>query len=274
MTFRPFLWILLVILFVTGCKIMEPFFSKPTVSYEKMSLQDMSLFDATMLFTFRVDNPNPVGVVIQKGTYNLAIEGDSVVSGTVAEQVRVMAGGSESIQLPVHINFMDFFNSVTALAQRDEVAYMLSGSFDVMGFTIPYETGGKLALPKFPEMSVESMNISELSLSRAKISVVLAVRNLNDFAIGLDRLRYSLDVGEFNFLAGVMESLRGIDKNDRVQISVPLEMDFVSMGRSVIQLLGRNSASYRISGDMRFNTPGGGTRYLPFSRVGEVSLSR
>lgn len=274
MIYRLTVLILLIVLPVAGCKMIEPFFTKPTVSYEKMSLQDMSLFDTTMLFTFRVDNPNPVGVVIQKGSYDLTIEGDSMASGTVEDQIRVMAGGYESIQLPVHIHFMDFFNSAAVLAQRDEVAYVLSGSFDVMGFTIPYETGGKLVLPEFPKISVESMNILELSLSRAKINIVLAVTNLNDFAIGLDRLRYSLDVGEFNFLAGAMESLREIDKNDRVQISVPLDMDFISMGRSVMDLLGRDSAAYRISGDMRFNTPGGGTRDLPFSRAGEVVLSR
>jgi LEA14-like dessication related protein len=274
MIYRPFIWLLLVILSVTGCKMVEPFFTKPIVSYENVALQDMSLFDATLLFTFAVDNPNAIGVVLQKGTYDFTIENYSMVSGTVDEQIRVKAGGSESINVPVHVNFMDFFNSISAFAHRDEVAYVLSGSFDIMGFTIPYKTGGKLALPEFPEISLETINISDISLSKAKINVLLAVTNPNNFAIGLDQLQYSLNVGGFDFLAGATETIRGIDKNERVTISVPLEMDFISMGRSAMHLLEGNPMTYKLSGDMRFSMPVGGTKDLPFSRVGEVSLNR
>jgi LEA14-like dessication related protein len=276
MTKRPVLWVILalMVLSVTGCRGMDPFFARPTLSYEKMTVQDVSLFDAALLFSFTVNNPNPVGIAVQRGTYNFEIENASVAKGTFDDHVRVQAGGSGTINLPVHVDFMDFFNSVAALAGRDEVAYRLSGSFDVMGFTIPYKTEGRLALPEFPEITVERLNISELGFSKAKLNVILAVTNPNSFAIGLDQLEYSLDVGGLKFLKGMTESMRGIDKNSRVEITVPVEVDFISMGRSAMRLLGEDAAPYTLSGGMRFNVPGAGTRALPFSRSGEVPLRR
>jgi LEA14-like dessication related protein len=253
---------------------MEPLFARPSLHYEKMTVQDMSLFDATLVFTFNVRNPNPLGISIQRGTYNFAIEGSSVASGALDKRFMVPASGTGTIDLPVRVNFMDFFNSVAALAGRDEVAYTLSGSFDMLGYTIPYKTDGKLDLPDFPEISVESLNISEFSLSRAKLNIVVAVSNPNAFAIEPGHLNFSLDVGGMTFLSGVTQTMQGIDKNGRLLIPVPLEIDFVSMGRSAIHLLGGNAAPYRLTGEMRLKAPGAGTEALPFSRSGEVALRR
>lgn len=274
MKYRKILWIFLIVLSLTGCKAMEPFFSKPTASFDKMTIQEMSLFDATLLFTFTVNNPNPLGVTVQKGTYDLNIEGASAASGTIDKQIRLEPGGSGLVELPVHVSFMDFFSSVMALARQDEAAYTLSGSFDVMGFDIPYETSGTFALPDFPQISVEALNIRNLSFSGAAIDIVLAVTNPNAFALAIDQLDYALDVGGMPILAGVTEPMREMEKNERMNISVPMEINFISMGRSAMNLLNKNTAPYEISGEMHFNIPDQKTRRLSFSRTGELSLDR
>lgn len=274
MTYRPLLWSLVAIalLALPACKMMTPFISKPTVSYEKMTLQGASLFDADLLFTFNVHNPNPVGINVRQGTYDFAIEGSSMASGTVDRQLSVAGGGTGSIDLPVHVNFMDLFDSIAALAHHDRVAYTLSGSFDVMGFTIPYKTEGELPLPSLPEVSVASMSVSDVSLFGARLDIILAVNNPNAFAIGLDQLAYSLDIGDIPILSGETENIRQIDENKAATIAVPVKLDALSMGRAAMRLLDGSTAPYSIRGEMRFSTPGGGTRTLPFSRSGEASL--
>lgn len=274
MRYRIAVFVFIVLFSVSGCKMMEPFIAKPTVSLEKMTLQDMSLFDATLLFTLSVSNPNPMGILIQKGTYDFAVEGTSLVRGTVDETIRVGAGASGSIDLPVYFDFLDFFDSARALAGRDDVAYTLSGSLDVMGFAIPYKTDGRLTLPKFPEISVETMNIADFSLAGAAFNIIFAVRNPNAFSIGLDRLRYVLDMGDGPLLSGVAEGVPAIGENERARLSVPVELDFISMGRWAVQAFQKNTASYSLSGEMRFDLPGGETANLPFSRTGELILRR
>ncbi len=268
------IWVLFAALSITGCKMMEPFIAKPTVTFEKMHLQEMSLFDATFLFTFAVHNPNPMGITIQRGDYKFLLEDAVMASGTVDRQLSVKARGSGLIDLPVHINFMDFFQSVNALALRDEMAYDLSGSFDVMGFTIPYKTGGKMTLPNFPEISVKNLMISELSLSGAKMNLILSVANPNAFAIGMDGLKYTLETGGITLARGTAQNISEIGKNERQDISIPVEVDFIAMGRQAMRLLDGNTAPYALSGDMHFTVPGGGKKTLPFSRTGEMSLSR
>lgn len=271
---KPFIWILLAAVSFAGCKMMAPFLAAPTVSFQQMRIQDMSLFDATLLFAFTVHNPNPVGATIRKGDYHLTIEDASMAKGTVDKPIRVAAGGSAPIEVPVHVNFMDLFNSINALALRDEVAYGLSGTFDVMGVSIPYNTQGKLALPEFPEISVTSLTVSELGLSGARINVVLSVANPNEFAVAVDGLRYALETGGMTLVDGSTQSLPRIEKNDRLALSVPVELDFLSVGRQAMRLLEGNTAPYLISGEMYFNVPGGGRKTLPFSKDGHVSLRR
>ncbi len=274
MTYRPLLWPLVAIalLSLPACQTMAPFISKPSVSYEKTTLRGASLFDADLLFTFNVHNPNPVGINLRQGTYDFAIEGASMASGTVDRQISVSGGGTGSIDLPVHVNFMDLFDSIAALAKHDRVAYTLSGSFDVMGFAIPYKTEGELPLPSLPEVSVASMSVSDVSLFGARLDIILAVNNPNAFAIGLDQFTYSLDIGEIPILSGETENLRQIEENEAATIAVPVNLDTLSMGRAAMGLLDGSAAPYSIRGEMRFRTPGGGTRTMPFSKSGEASL--
>ena len=268
------IWLFAAVFCIAGCRMIEPFFAKPTVSFEKMTLQDMTLFDATLLFTLAVHNPNPMGIVIQKANYTLSIDEAQMASGTMDKHLSVQAGGFSTFDLPVHIHFMDFFKSASALALRDEVAYDLSGSFDVMGFTIPYNARGRFKLPEFPEISVKSINVSQLSLSGASINVMLSVANPNDFAVGLDGFRYALETGGHKLVDGSVQSLPKIGKNERVDIAVPVDISFLSAGRAARHLLESSAAPYTLTGDMVFNVPGAGKKTVPFSRTGNVSLTR
>ena len=268
------IWLLIAVFSIAGCRMIAPLIAKPTVSFEKMTLQDMTLFDATLLFTLAVHNPNPVGIVIQKANYSLTIEDAQMASGTMDKHLSVQAGGFSAIDLPVNIHFMDFFKSASALALRDEVAYDLSGTFDVMGFTLPYSARGRFKLPEFPEISVKSLNVSDLSLSGARINVVLSVANPNDFAVGLDGFQYALETGGHKLVDGSVQSLPKIDSNEQVDITVPVDIRFLAAGRAARHLLESSAAPYTLTGDMVFNVPGAGKTTVPFSRTGNVSLNR
>ena len=259
---------------LAGCKSMEHFFQKPTVSFDKMSISGMSLFDADLLFSFSVNNPNPIGGTIRKGQYRLSIEDFIVAEGVLDKGVSLQARGSRSIDLPVHINFMDLFRSASALAAKNEVPYSLTGSFDVMGFDTPFENKGHISLPEFPEISLDSVRISRLDLSGAEMGVILTVANPNRFSINLDGLRYSMDMGGMRFVSGEKDNIPAIDPSGQESIAIPVGVDFINMGRAAMNLLSGNTAPFQLSGDMRFRLPGGRTETLKYSSSGETKILR
>lgn len=259
---------------LAGCKSMEHFFQKPTVSFDKMSISGMSLFDADLLFTFTVNNPNPIGGTIRKGQYRLSIEDNLVTEGVLNKGVSLKAGGSRSIDLPVHINLMDLFRSANALAAKTEVPYSLNGSFNVMGFDIPYENKGRISLPDFPEISLDSVRISRLDLSGAEMAVILSIANPNRFSINLDGLRYSMDIGGMRFVSGEKDNVPEIEPSGQESITIPVGVDFINMGRAAMNLLSGNTAPFQLSGAMRFRLPGGGTEILEYSSSGETEIRR
>ena len=271
------IWLVCFTLLVTalaGCQSMEHIFQKPTVSFEKMSISGMSLFDADLLFTFRIDNPNPIGGTIRKGQYRLSIEDFIVAEGVLDKGVSLQARGSRSIDLPVHINFMDLFRSANALAAKNEVPYTLAGSFDIMGFDIPYENEGRISLPEFPEVSLDSVRISRLDLSGAEMAVILSVANPNRFSINLDGLHYSMDMGGMRFVSGEKDSVPEIEASGKESITIPVGVDFINMGRAAMNLLSGDTAPFQLSGAMRFRLPGGGTQTLEYSSSGQTEIRR
>lgn len=271
---KLFVCFILFIAVLAGCKSMEHFFQKPTVSFEKMSIDAMSLFDADLLFTFSVNNPNPIGGTIRKGQYRLSIEDSLVAEGVLDKGVSLQAGGTRSIDLPVHINFMDLFRSAGALALKNEVPYSLSGSFDVMGFDIPYENEGRISLPDFPEISLDSVRVSRLDLSGAEMAVILSVANPNRFSVNLDGMSYSMDVGGMRFVSGETDNIPAIEPSGQESIAIPVSVDFINMGRTAMNLLSGNTAPFQLIGNMRFRLPGGRIETLEYSSSGEAPILR
>lgn len=269
-----FVCFVLIVAAFAGCKSMEHIFQKPTVSFERMSITGMSLFDADLLFTFTVNNPNPIGGTIRKGQYRLSVGDNLVAEGVLDKGVSLQARGARSIDLPVHINFMELFRSASALAAKNEVPYTLAGSFDIMGFDIPYENAGRISLPQFPEISLDSVRISRLDLSGAEMAIILSVANPNRFSINLDGLRYSMDMGGMRFVSGEKDDVPEIEPAGKESITIPVGLDFMNMGRAAMNLLSGNTAPFQLSGAMRFRLPGGGTETLEYSSSGETEIRR
>ena len=152
--------------------------------------------------------------------------------------------------------------------------YALTGSFDVMGFDIPYENEGRIALPTFPEISLDSVRISRLDLSGAEMAVIMSVANPNRFAINLDGLRYSMDMGGMRFVSGEADNIPEIEPSGQESIVIPAGVDFMNMGRAAMNLLTGNTAPFQLSGEMRFRLPGGRTETLGYSSSGETEIRR
>lgn len=266
----PILWCLVFCL--TSCQTLEQFIRKPTVSFERMDLADMSLLDGTLNFHFKVHNPNAFSATLDRFTYQLAIDEKPFADGIVDEKIRIGANADETVLLPVRVNFMDLFNSIAELTKKEAVTYNLTGIFTVMGVNIPYHADGRVPIPKLPDISLKQVMVSDMNLSGASLVFRFALENPNPFAIAVDGIEYGVSLAKTSFATGVAKIATPIAANSGTDLDVEMGVNFFRMGQAFHKLIKDKSTPYEINGAMIFNTPGTGEKRVPFSRAGVVPM--
>lgn len=259
------------ILCVAGCQSLEHFFQKPTVTFNSIKIKDMSIQDATAVFYFDVSNPNIVGGTLSHLTYDLAVNQKSVARGAVDKGLHIPAKGFKTVELPVSINYFDIIDSLSDIATTKEIAYDLTGTVNLMGFNLPYHTSGDFPLPELPDIIVKKINVNNLSWMGAALDVVLELENNNSFGVNLNGLEYNISVGGKSLINGKSQNGTPIPQNGKTTMNIPLDVNFIRLGKSAFDLLSRKSSEYKINGEMIFEVPGGEKRF-PFSNAGTVPL--
>jgi len=259
------------ILCITGCQSLEHFFQKPTVTFNTIKIKDMSLNEATAVFYFDVNNPNPVGSTLSRLTYDLAVNQKSIASGTADKGLQIPAKGIKTVGLPVLINYFDIVDSITDLIEKKEIAYDLTGTFNFMGFDLPYEASGNFPLPELPGIMVKEISIDNFSWAGAALNFVLELENNNAFNVDLKQLEYNISMGGKSMISSKSKKGTSIPQNGKATMDIPLDANFIWLGKSAFDLLSGESSDYEINGEMIFNTPGGEKRF-PFSNSGNIPL--
>ena len=263
-----------IVVALCSCATIQELVKKPDVTVEGMSLKDVSLFEGTMLFTFRVTNPNPIGVAVNNVAYDLKINGRDFVRSAVKQNMNVRAGGTSTVNLPVTVAYLDLFETVTEFMKSERASYDLSGSVGVGPFDIPFRTKGSLDIPRLPDISLKRVNVSSISLAGATVLFSLEMKNDNPFSVNLDGLDYGITLGGTEFVSGESRSVHSIGKKGRSLLEIPLDINFLKLGQSTYNLLRGSSSGYELTGEMVFELDRMGKKRFPFRRSGKVPLVR
>ncbi len=255
---------------------------KPRVSVTQARLTGLNFDQVDMLFTIQVDNPNPVGIKLAALDYDLQLADHSFASGTQKKGMKLQAAGRSDIELPLSLGFKEIYQGLGNLAEHDEIPYQLTTglSIDVplLGkLRYPVTTKGKLPLPKLPKISLQSLSLDQLSLSGATLALNLAVENPNGFNIALDKLAYDFKVNGKSWLNGNRSSLGTITQQQKNQITLPINLNFLEMGSSLYTLLGSHQElDYSLSGKLNASSDLPLLRNfdMPISSSGKVKLQR
>ncbi len=269
-----FIILLIGVITLGSCATLQQVIQKPIVEFDSMSLRDMSLFEGTAVFKFEVTNPNPIGLTLNSLSYNLKIDDGDFVKGVLDKDLTLAAKDSNHIELPITIKYLDFFDSVSELIKKDHVTYDLSGIFEFFGFDIPYHKSGDIQIPDLPKISMDSVDIKDISLTGASIVFALSLDNQNAFPVDISGLDYSIKLCAIEFAGGKSQSSINIGKNGRTTIKVPVNLNFLQMGLAAYNLLAKSSSEYNLTGNIKINVPNLGEKSLPFSKIGDVTFIR
>ncbi len=259
---------------LAGCTALERMIQKPTATFSGMQITDADLFKSTALFSFNIDNPNPINLRTGRITYDLKLNGKDFVSGQLDKGANLAAGGTSTLQFPVTMAYLDFFHSMSQLWSARKADYALTGGFTVGPFVIPFQAHGVFELPKTPKLSVESIKINNLSLAGATLQCRVQMDNPNAFDLLFKKMDYNLSLGGASLGRASAVPPGPIGKNSKSTIPLSLDLSFAQLGRSVYQLLQGTRADYKLDGGLIFDRPGSGESKVPFNLSGRTTLVR
>ena len=228
---------------------------EPKAKIDKIEISDIDFEGIELLCSFIVENPYPVGIDLAGYDYDLLVEGSSFVSGREDEGLTVAAGSSSSVQLPISFTYRELRKSVASLEGRERAAYSLELGMDLniplskSTMRISKTSDGTFPVPKLPSVSIRDLVIEKFGNTTIFLKIGLLIGNPNVFEAEIGSVDYLVSVQEREWVSGSTGRSYVFEPQDRRVIYVPLELNYMEVGRTVVDvLIGGRELEYSVSG--------------------------
>lgn len=126
---------------------------RPQVDVTDVKVLGTTLTGADLLFQFRVDNPNAVGLVLDAIGYRLRLNDQPLLDGRRDQQLRIGANGRSVVELPVTIRYEDVYRVIRSFGNRERPDYALDADFrfdvPILGaINVPVTKRGEIPLDR------------------------------------------------------------------------------------------------------------------------------
>jgi len=231
------LFALIAVLSLSTCQTLMSAFQEPAISLHSVELASINLIGAQLLCKVQVENPNPFDIPFPETGWELFINTHSFVSGTVRNNQRIRANSTTLVEVPVNVDYIEFFNSFRSLLGSRQVAYKaalaVKFNFPVVGpkvFNLEHE--GQLPIPQLPQVRAPTMRMENANITRAIINVTVNVQNPNQFEIPTPRITYDYQLNRNSFIRGNIESEGVLAANSTTPVVFQLIVTYADLYRS------------------------------------------
>jgi LEA14-like dessication related protein len=250
--------------------------AEPEVTFVNQTVDNISLEAVDLGLHFDVKNPNPIGIDRADLDYTLSLNNQKLTGG-VAPDVSLPANKTSRLSLPLEINYLNIFKTVTSLSDavtqgQAKLPYALDGKMTFYIFSVPVKVPvkvqGELPLPRVPDISIANIKLDKYDWASQQLifSINLNVKNSNDFALPINELIYTLNL---NNTAVAQAETKTFNKTalpgKTTPVSVQLALNTASLGNALMQAIQGQSVNYSLIG----NLDTGGLA-VPFSGTGSV----
>jgi LEA14-like dessication related protein len=252
---RP--WAVLVtVLGCAGCAVFSDVLNgtlqNPTITFVSARLDSVTLDSATVVGTFRVDNPNAFSVSLGNVDFGVTLDSQKLFDGSVPNGLDLPASGAVQLPVAIQIPFKALPGLLTTLVNKTEAPYQVAGHVAVhtpiSDITLPIAWSGVVPIPSLPKLSLSGARVDSLSLSGARIILTLAVDNPNAFALPLESLGASLSIGDQSVAQIAVEAAQALGAKQTTSVELPVSVSFLQSGLGLARTLGSGGATYRVQG--------------------------
>ncbi len=112
---------------LAGCASLKP----PTLIVDGLHMGDVGVTGAALDVSFRVRNPNPEPLLIERFEYELSLNGHRLGRGYVADGLELIGFAEKKVDSRFDVNFLRVPGAVREVLLRDRVKAKVKGTFYV-----------------------------------------------------------------------------------------------------------------------------------------------
>lgn len=259
-----------------GCATLEEMASssRPQARVEGVRFAHADFSSIDLKFDVAVTNPNRLPIRIAGLDYSVAVQGQSLLNGASNKPLEVAGQSTQTVAVPVTLEFAPILKAVDALKGRDFFDYAFASTLavevPVLGrIKVPVRFSGELPILQAPQLQVLSLEKQRLDLTGAEVALHLAVENPNGFGLNLEDMDYRLTVNERDWAAGNLDAPTSIPENGQAEVTIPISLNFLQVGRTAYEVLtGKGESTYHLDGDLTLGST------LPFFNQIHHAVSR
>jgi LEA14-like dessication related protein len=255
---------------------------KPQATFKKMDITGLTFDKIDLEFSMVLKNPNSFRIKLDGFDYSLDINNNRFINGKQDNQLEVESEGETIIQFPLTVQFREVQKIFKSFTIADSAEYLLECGFffrlPILGKQrIPLKNTGKIPLLKIPNLTLHSLRLNKLSLTRAEFQLNLTIDNRNNLPLFLGKINYQLDIDNNNWIIGSSSLTKELTQKGQHNVTIPFNLDFLELGSSLYQLIKENqSFQYHFKGDTELSSEkmSQSITNLPFNLSGQINIQK
>lgn len=240
------LLILLAPVATTSCKNLKlPDLSnvQPKATFDRVDFGKADWQGVDTEFVINIANPNPVGVGVQRWSWNLALAEQPFLSGDGDKGFAVAANGSSPLVIPTRLDFSDMLDTAKALKGQDDVPYTVGGDLSVntpVGpVTLPWRHSGSFPVLKKPTFKLKGLRLQSLDVlkGRADLALDLGITHGGGAKLALDGLDWNVGLGGKPAADGALGKALSLSDGNTETVSLPIGVNLLQIGASIAKAI-------------------------------------
>ena len=232
---------------------------KPKVHVTDAELKRISMHDVDLAVNLDIDNPNPVALKLSGFDYEIVFNNKQFSKGSNKDVNSISASGKSNVAVPINVVFSDLRKILSEFKTENELNYEIKTTayleLPVIGlYPVASTSKGKLPVPQIPRVSVKKISLDKMNFGSVEFLVTLNVNNPNAFDVDISELTYNLTVVEGDLGKSQINKPIKMKKESYNEIEIPIKLNLINVSGALLQSFNNKSLSYRINGDMKFDT--------------------
>lgn len=203
----------------------------PTVKFNRLDVTGLSFEEIGIDFVFDVDNPNPIGIPIQRFDYALAFEGIEFLSGNQPDGLRIAADDSSSVALPLALDFDGIFETAEAVRGLDYIGFGLEGGFgfdtDIGPVDVAFDEEGDFPALRTPRIDLSGLNVLQATGDEVEFGLDIDVDNDQGSNLDFADLGFQMKFAGAQVGQGDMEEVGTVPGATTKTFRIPFGVDYV-----------------------------------------------
>ncbi|MDR0320989.1 MAG: LEA type 2 family protein [Treponema sp.] len=252
--------LLFMTLSLSTCQTLMGAFQEPVISLHSTELASITINGVQLLCKVKIENPNAFNIPFPETDWELFLNANSFIKGTVRNNERLRARGTTLVEVPVSFNYTDVFNTFASLIGSNQTGYKVALG---VKFAIPvlgdkvwrFEHEGSIPFPQLPRITSPSMSIGNRNTSGVEILITVNFENPNPFDFPSPKITYNYMLNRNSFIRGIVENEGPLAASATTPVVFRLMVNYADLLRNFASLMTASQVSSQLTLSCDFGIP-------------------